>query len=32
MLQKFGPLRRATMREGVQPAAAQPKLMQGRTI
>jgi 2-octaprenyl-6-methoxyphenol hydroxylase len=31
-LQKLGPLRRAMMREGVQPVAAQPRLMRGMEI
>jgi 2-octaprenyl-6-methoxyphenol hydroxylase len=32
LLDRFGPLRRAAMREGVAPAGAQPKLMRGETI
>jgi 2-octaprenyl-6-methoxyphenol hydroxylase len=32
MLQQVGPLRRAVMREGVAPAAAQPRLMRGKTL
>jgi 2-octaprenyl-6-methoxyphenol hydroxylase len=31
-LQKLGPLRRAVMREGVAPAASQPRLMRGLAI
>ncbi len=29
LLQRVGPLRRAVMREGVMPLAAQPRLMRG---
>lgn len=32
MLERIGPLRRAVMREGVSPAAAQPRLMRGETL
>jgi 2-octaprenyl-6-methoxyphenol hydroxylase len=32
MLQSIGPLRRAVMREGVAPAAAQPRLMRGEAL
>lgn len=32
MLDRFGPLRRAVMREGVQPAASQPRLMRGEAL
>lgn len=32
MLDRIGPLRRAVMREGIQPAAAQPRLMRGEAI
>jgi 2-octaprenyl-6-methoxyphenol hydroxylase len=32
LLDRFGPLRRAAMREGVFPAAAQPKLMRGDVL
>jgi 2-octaprenyl-6-methoxyphenol hydroxylase len=32
MLDRIGPLRRAVMREGVQPAAAQPRLMRGESL
>jgi 2-octaprenyl-6-methoxyphenol hydroxylase len=32
MLQRIGPLRRAVMREGVAPAAAQPRLMRGEAL
>jgi 2-octaprenyl-6-methoxyphenol hydroxylase len=32
LLDSFGPLRRAAMREGVFPSAAQPKLMRGEVI
>jgi 2-octaprenyl-6-methoxyphenol hydroxylase len=32
LLERIGPLRRAVMREGVAPAAAQPKLMRGETL
>jgi 2-octaprenyl-6-methoxyphenol hydroxylase len=32
MLDRIGPLRRALMREGVAPAAAQPRLMRGETL
>jgi 2-octaprenyl-6-methoxyphenol hydroxylase len=32
MIDSIGPLRRAVMREGVQPAAAQPKLMRGEVL
>jgi 2-octaprenyl-6-methoxyphenol hydroxylase len=32
LMQRFGPLRRAIMREGVAPAAAQPRLMRGLTL
>jgi 2-octaprenyl-6-methoxyphenol hydroxylase len=32
MIDSIGPLRRAVMREGVQPAAAQPRLMRGETL
>jgi 2-octaprenyl-6-methoxyphenol hydroxylase len=29
---RIGPLRRALMREGVAPAASQPRLMRGETV
>jgi 2-octaprenyl-6-methoxyphenol hydroxylase len=29
---RIGPLRRALMREGVMPAASQPKLMRGEMV
>jgi 2-octaprenyl-6-methoxyphenol hydroxylase len=32
LLQQIGPLRRAVMREGVAPAAAQPRLMRGESL
>ena len=32
MIDRIGPLRRAVMREGVQPAAAQPRLMRGEVL
>ena len=32
MLDRIGPLRRALMREGVEPRAAQPKLMRGEAL
>jgi 2-octaprenyl-6-methoxyphenol hydroxylase len=32
LLDKLGPLRRALMREGVMPAAAQPRLMRGEAL
>jgi 2-octaprenyl-6-methoxyphenol hydroxylase len=32
MIDRIGPLRRAVMREGVQPAATQPRLMRGETL
>ena len=32
MLDRIGPLRRALMREGVAPRAAQPRLMRGETV
>jgi 2-octaprenyl-6-methoxyphenol hydroxylase len=32
MIDRIGPLRRAVMREGVQPAAAQPRLMRGEAL
>jgi 2-octaprenyl-6-methoxyphenol hydroxylase len=32
LLDKLGPLRRAVMREGVMPAAAQPRLMRGEAL
>jgi 2-octaprenyl-6-methoxyphenol hydroxylase len=32
LLQHIGPLRRAAMREGVAPAAAQPRLMRGQAL
>jgi 2-octaprenyl-6-methoxyphenol hydroxylase len=32
LLERIGPLRRAVMREGVAPAAAQPKLMRGEAL
>jgi 2-octaprenyl-6-methoxyphenol hydroxylase len=32
MIDRIGPLRRAVMHEGVQPAAAQPRLMRGETL
>jgi len=32
LLQQIGPLRRAAMREGVTPAAAQPRLMRGQPL
>ena len=32
LLEQIGPLRRAVMREGVMPAAAQPRLMRGETL
>jgi 2-octaprenyl-6-methoxyphenol hydroxylase len=31
-MQRIGPLRRAAMREGVSPAAAQPRLMRGEAL
>jgi 2-octaprenyl-6-methoxyphenol hydroxylase len=32
LMQRIGPLRRAVMREGVTPAAAQPRLMRGEAL
>lgn len=32
MIDRIGPLRRAVMREGVQPAAAEPRLMRGEAL
>ncbi len=32
LIDRIGPLRRAAMREGVAPAAAQPRLMRGETL
>ncbi len=32
VLDQIGPLRRAVMREGIQPQAAQPRLMRGETL
>jgi 2-octaprenyl-6-methoxyphenol hydroxylase len=32
MLDQIGPLRRAVMREGVAPRAAQPRLMRGEVL
>ena len=32
LLDRFGPLRRAAMREGVTPAASQPRLMRGEAL
>ena len=32
MIDRVGPLRRAVMREGVQPAAAEPRLMRGEAL
>jgi 2-octaprenyl-6-methoxyphenol hydroxylase len=32
LMERFGPLRRAVMREGVQPASAQPRLMRGEML
>ncbi len=32
MIDRIGPLRRAVMREGVQPAATQPRLMRGEVL
>jgi 2-octaprenyl-6-methoxyphenol hydroxylase len=32
LLERIGPLRRAVMREGVTPAAAQPRLMRGEAL
>jgi 2-octaprenyl-6-methoxyphenol hydroxylase len=32
VLQRIGPLRRAVMREGVAPAASQPRLMRGEAL
>jgi len=32
VLDRIGPLRRAVMREGVMPAAAQPRLMRGEAL
>jgi 2-octaprenyl-6-methoxyphenol hydroxylase len=32
VLDRVGPLRRAVMREGIQPAAAQPRLMRGEAL
>jgi 2-octaprenyl-6-methoxyphenol hydroxylase len=32
MINRFGPLRRAVMREGVAPAAAEPRLMRGEAL
>jgi 2-octaprenyl-6-methoxyphenol hydroxylase len=32
LIDSIGPLRRAVMREGVQPAAAQPRLMRGQAL
>jgi 2-octaprenyl-6-methoxyphenol hydroxylase len=32
LIDRIGPLRRAVMREGVAPAAAQPRLMRGEAL
>jgi 2-octaprenyl-6-methoxyphenol hydroxylase len=32
MIDRIGPLRRAVMREGIQPQAAQPRLMRGEAL
>ena len=32
LMERIGPLRRAVMREGVAPAAAQPRLMRGEVL
>jgi 2-octaprenyl-6-methoxyphenol hydroxylase len=32
MIDRIGPLRRAVMREGVAPAAAEPRLMRGEAL
>jgi 2-octaprenyl-6-methoxyphenol hydroxylase len=32
LLDRIGPLRRALMREGVTPAASQPRLMRGEMV
>jgi 2-octaprenyl-6-methoxyphenol hydroxylase len=32
LVDRVGPLRRALMREGVAPAASQPRLMRGETV
>ena len=32
MIDRIGPLRRAVMREGVAPAATQPRLMRGEAL
>ena len=32
LMQRIGPLRRAIMREGVAPAAPQPRLMRGEAL
>jgi 2-octaprenyl-6-methoxyphenol hydroxylase len=32
LMERIGPLRRAVMREGVQPASAQPRLMRGEVL
>ena len=32
LLDRIGPLRRAVMREGVAPAASQPRLMRGKAL
>jgi len=32
LVDRVGPLRRALMREGVSPAASQPRLMRGETL
>jgi 2-octaprenyl-6-methoxyphenol hydroxylase len=32
LLDRIGPLRRAVMREGVAPAASQPRLMRGEAL
>jgi 2-octaprenyl-6-methoxyphenol hydroxylase len=32
LMERIGPLRRAVMREGVQPASAQPRLMRGEAL
>jgi hypothetical protein len=31
-MERVGPLRRAAMREGVMPAASQPRLMRGEAL
>jgi 2-octaprenyl-6-methoxyphenol hydroxylase len=32
LMDRIGPLRRAVMREGVTPAASQPRLMRGEAL